>query len=68
MPEVLKGNRQLLAEWNILFQIIQTIRDPLLGNGLSKFNLVYTSSFTLFFGILTFVIYNKYKKKFLYWI
>ena len=22
----------------------------------------------LFFGILTFVIYNKYKKKFLYWI
>ena len=68
MPEVLKGNRALLAEWNIVFQIIQTVRDPLLGKSLSVFNLAYTSIFTIFFVILTFLIYRKYKKKFLLWI
>lgn len=68
MPNLLKGNRALLADWNIVYQLIQTIRDPLLGISLNKFNLIYTSSFTLVFIILTIFIYQKYEKKFNLWI
>ncbi|MBD1173034.1 ABC transporter permease [Pelagibacterales bacterium SAG-MED03] len=68
MPNLLKGNRALLADWNIIYQLIQTIRDPLLGISLNKFNLIYTSSFTLVFIILTIFIYQKYEKKFNLWI
>lgn len=68
MPDVLKGNRAILADYNILFQLIQTIRDPLLGNSLSTYNLLFTSSFTLFFLIFTILIYKKYSKKFNLWI
>ena len=68
MPDLLKGNRALLADWNIIYQLIQTIRDPLLGISLNKFNLMYTSSFTLVFIILTIFIYKKYEKKFNLWI
>ena len=68
MPDVLKGNRAILADYNILFQLIQTIRDPLLGNSLSTYNLLFTSLFTLFFAIFTILIYKKYAKKFNLWI
>ena len=68
MPDLLKGNRALLADWNIIYQLIQTIRDPLLGMSLNKFNLMYTSSFTLVFIILTIFIYKKYEKRFNLWI
>lgn len=68
MPDLLKTNRAILADWNIFFQFIQTIRDPLIGNLPNKFNLLYTSSFTLFFLYLTFFIYRKYEKKINLWI
>ena len=63
MPDLLKGNRALLADWNIIYQLIQTIRDPLLGVSLSKFNLMYTSLFTIVFSIMTILIYKKIRKK-----
>ena len=35
MPDLLKGNRMILADINIVYQVIQSVRDPLLGNPLS---------------------------------
>ena len=52
MPSILTNNRMILADFNILFQIIQTVRDPLLGNELSAYNLLYTSIFS--FGLFSF--------------
>jgi len=68
MPSVLNSNRMILADVNILFQIIQTIRDPLLGNSLSLNNIYYTSSFTTILAIVCYGIYSKYKTRIAYWI
>jgi len=68
MPSILHNNRMLLADANILFQIIQTVRDPLLGNGLSSFNIIYTSLFSISLMLICGFIYNKFKKRIVYWI
>ena len=68
MPSILTDNRILLADVNILYQIIQTIRDPILGNALSNWNIIYTLSFTSLTAILSFLLYNKYSKRIVYWI
>ena len=64
-PSVLTDNRIILADINILYQIIQTIRDPLLGNSLSTYNLIYTFIFSIVFFIFVF-LYSKNLKIELY--
>ena len=68
MPSILTNNRMILADFNILFQIIQTVRDPLLGNELTMYNLSYTSIFSLLLLIICYFIYNKFKNRIVYWI
>ena len=49
MPDVLTGLRVLLIDINILFHLIQTVRQPLLGLPIDKLTyLVSISSFTIF--------------------
>ena len=68
MPEVLKGNRMLLADVNILYQIIQMIRDPLLGNIPNIYSITYVCIFTLLISITSFFVYKKFKNKVIFWI
>ena len=68
MPHVLKGNRIYLADFNIIYQFIQSVRDPLLGNSLSSFGITYISIFTLVMGMFSIFIYKKYYRKLVYWI
>ena len=56
MPDVLKGNRMILADVNIVYQMIQSVRDPILGNALSSYTLTYLSVFT--FLITLFYIFR----------
>ncbi len=67
-PSVLTDNRIILADVNILYQIIQTIRDPLLGNALSTYNLLYTFIFSILFFIFSLLIFKKYKNRIVFWI
>lgn len=67
-PEVLSKNRFLLVDYNIIFHIIQTIRDPLLGNSISLFTFYFTIFFTFFLSFFSFLIYKKYKRKYVFWI
>ena len=68
MPEVLKGNRMVLADVNILYQIIQMIRDPLLGNIPSSYSIIYVCIFTLLISIVSYFVYKKFKNKVILWI
>jgi lipopolysaccharide transport system permease protein len=68
IPYTLNNNRIILADYNPLFQIIQTIRDPLLGNGLSLLCIIYTFIFTLLFLIIATLVYKKNHKKLVFWI
>jgi ABC-type polysaccharide/polyol phosphate export permease len=67
-PEVLSKNRFLLVDYNIVFHTIQTIRDPLLGNSISSFTFYFTILFTFFLSFFSFLIYKKYKRKYVFWI
>lgn len=68
MPDVLKGNRIYLADINIVYQIIQSIRDPILGNALTNFTISYISIFTLVTGVFSIIMYKKYYKRIVFWI
>ena len=68
IPANLNNNRMALADYNILFQIIQTIRDPLLGNPLSIYCLLMTSIFTLLIALIAYFIYRINKTKVVFWI
>lgn len=68
MPDVLTHNKRFLAELNPLFQIIQTVRDPFLGNGISLYNFIFTISFTIFFVMVALFVYHKYKRIFRIWL
>ena len=68
IPANLNNNRIALADYNILFQIIQTIRDPLLGNALSIYCITMTSIFTLLISLIAFFIYKTNKNKIVFWI
>jgi len=68
MPDVLKGNRMILADVNIVYQMIQSVRDPILGNALSSYTLTYLSVFTFLITLLALVIYQKFHKRIVFWI
>lgn len=68
IPANLNNNRIALADYNILFQIIQTIRDPLLGNALSIYCITMTSIFTLLISLIAFFVYKTNKNKIVFWI
>ena len=68
MPDLLKGNRMILADINIVYQVIQSVRDPLLGNPLSGYTILYLSIFTFFISIFSFFIYKKFHRRLIFWI
>ena len=68
IPANLNNNRIALADYNILFQIIQTIRDPLLGNALSISCITMTSIFTLLISLIAIFINKTNKNKIVFWI
>ncbi len=68
LPDSLSKNKLLLVDYNIVFQIIQSIRDPLLGNKLTSNCIFINIFFSIILLILTTFFYNKYKKKALFWI
>jgi len=68
MPDILKGNRMILADVNIVYQVIQSIRDPILGNSLSNYTVSYLSIFTLITALLAFLIFKKFHKRIVFWI
>ena len=68
MPDVLKGNRMILADVNIVYQMIQSVRDPILGKALSSYTITYLSVFTFLITLLAIVIYQKFHKRIVFWI
>ena len=68
MPDVLKGNRMILADVNIVYQMIQSIREPILGNALTGYTISYLSIFTLVTAIFSIIIYKKFYKRLVFWI
>ncbi len=68
MPDVLKGNRMILADINIVYQIIQSVRDPILGNPLSSYTITYLSTFTILITFLAILIYKRFHRKLVFWI
>lgn len=68
IPNTLNNNRIILADYNPLYQIIQTIRDPLLGEQLSSLCLIYTLIFTSLFLLVAILVYKKNYKKLVFWI
>lgn len=68
IPANLNNNRIALADYNIMFQIIQTIRDPLLGNSLSIYCITVTSIFTLLISLIALFVYKRNKNKIVFWI
>ena len=68
MPENISKNRSFILEYNILYQILQSVRDPLIGKQLSTYNLYLTFIFTLCFLILAIFQYKKFYKKAKFWI
>jgi ABC-type polysaccharide/polyol phosphate export permease len=68
LPEALSRNRIILVDYNIMFQIVQSIRDPLLGNKLTTNCLLLNSCFSFILLIVTIFFYKKFHKKALFWI
>lgn len=68
IPVNLSNNRIAFVDYNLLFQIIQTIRDPLLGNPISNFCILLTSIFTLVFLFISIIVYKKFKTRIVFWI
>ena len=68
LPEALSRNRIMLVDYNIMFQIVQSIRDPLLGNKLTTNCLLLNSCFSFILLIVTIFFYKKFHKKALFWI
>lgn len=68
LPDSLSKNKLLLVDYNIIFQIIQSIRDPLLGNKLTSNCILVNIFFSIILLMLATFFYNKYKKKALFWI
>jgi ABC-type polysaccharide/polyol phosphate export permease len=68
LPSSLSKNTLILVDYNIIFQIIQSIRDPLLGNKLTYSCLLINIFFSILLLLLAFFFYNKFKKKALFWI
>ncbi len=68
MPTVLTNNRKVLVDVNPVYQIIQTIRDPFLGNSLSSYGIYFTIIFTFVCGIIAMYYYQKFSKIFRIWI
>ena len=68
LPVSLSKNKLLLVDYNIIFQIIQSIRDPLLGNKLTSNCILVNIFFSTILLMLATFFYNKYKKKALFWI
>ncbi len=68
MPDILKGNRMILADVNIVYQFIQSVRDPILGNSLSAYSITYLCMFTLIIAILALIIFKKFHKRIVFWI
>tara|TARA_B100000963_G_scaffold361745_1_gene399204 strand:- start:6341 stop:7105 length:765 start_codon:yes stop_codon:yes gene_type:complete len=67
MPDVLTGLRVLLIDINILFHLIQTVRQPLLGLPIDKLTYLVSISFTIFSSLLCFLINRRYKKFYIFW-
>lgn len=68
MPENISNNRSFIVEYNILFQIIQSIRDPLIGKQLSTYNLYIIFIFSFCLLILAIFLYKTFYKKAKFWI
>jgi lipopolysaccharide transport system permease protein len=68
VPVNLNNNRIAFVDYNILFQIIQTVRDPLLGNPINNFCFLITSIFTLVFLFISIIVYKKFKTRIVFWI
>ena len=68
MPTVLTNNRKVLVDVNPVYQIIQTIRDPFLGNSLAHMVFISTIIFTFVCGIIAMYYYQKFSKIFRIWI
>ena len=68
MPTVLTNNRKVLVDVNPVYQIIQTIRDPFLGNPISSYGFYFTIIFTFICGIIALNYYRKFSKIFRIWI
>lgn len=68
MPENISNNRLFIVDYNILYQIIQSIRDPLIGKELSTYNIYITLIFTLCILILAIFQYKKFYKQAKFWI
>lgn len=67
-PEVLSKNRFFLVDYNIIFHIIQTLRDPILGKSITLFTFLFTMIFTFLLTAFSFLIYQKFNKKYVFWI
>lgn len=67
-PDILKGNRMLLADLNILYQFIQMVRDPLLGKIPNLYSIVYVSCFSIIIIFISAIVYRKYKNEVIFWI
>lgn len=67
MPDVLTGLRVLLIDVNILFHLIQTVRQPLLGLPIEKLTFLVSIGFTLFSSFLCFLINKKYMRRYIFW-
>jgi ABC-type polysaccharide/polyol phosphate export permease len=67
-PEVLSKNRLVLVDYNIIFHMIQIVRDPILGKEISNYTFFFTIIFTFLLSIFSFFIYEKFKKKYVFWI
>ena len=65
MPDVLTGLRVLLIDINILFHLIQTVRQPLLGLPIDKLTYLVSISFTIFSSLLCFLI-NRDTRNFIF--
>jgi len=68
VPVNLNNNRIAFVDYNVLFQIIQTVRDPILGNPISNFCFLITSIFTFLFLFISIFIYKKFNKRIVFWI
>jgi lipopolysaccharide transport system permease protein len=68
LPSFLSKNTLVLVDYNIIFQIIQSIRDPLLGNKLNSNCFLMNSFFSTLLLLLAFFFYKKFKKRALFWI
>jgi hypothetical protein len=68
LPEALNKNKLLLVDYNIMFQIVQSIRDPLIGNKLTMLCILLNSCFSILLILFAVFFYKKFHKKALFWI